>query len=247
MARDPFAAQQLVPRPESARVYVSRRRIRLSDLDPAGRLRLDAAARFLQDAAIDDVAETGWGAPGHLWFVRRYRLDVLVPFSGDREVEVATWCAGTAPLAAGRRTSVTGDAGGRLEADSVWIHLDRDARPARIDGFGVYAEAAGDRRVSTKLGLPDPPPDAPRLPWPLRAADVDLHGHVNNAVHLAAVEQVLPDAGVDPRTPFRVLVDYRGPLDLGDPVELVRFSDGGSPALALVAGDVRAVARLEAL
>ena len=58
-----------ITRPTGARAFTARRRVRLSDMDAAGRLRLDAVARFLQDAAIDDVQETGWGAPDHLWVV----------------------------------------------------------------------------------------------------------------------------------------------------------------------------------
>ena len=59
----------------------------MSDADATGRLRLDAVARYLQDAAIDDVEETGWGAPEHLWVLRAVRIDVLAPFLGDGEVE----------------------------------------------------------------------------------------------------------------------------------------------------------------
>src|SRR5437879_3869560 len=69
-----------IPVPVRGRTYSSSRRIRLSDMDAHGRLRLDAVARFLQDVAIDDVQETGWGMPEHLWFVRRIRIDVLRPF-----------------------------------------------------------------------------------------------------------------------------------------------------------------------
>jgi acyl-ACP thioesterase len=205
-------------------------------MDADGRVRLDAVARFLQDIAIDDVQETGWGLPDHLWFVRSIRMDVLAPFVGDTEVELTTWCSGVAAIAAGRRWSVTGDRGGHIEVDSVWIHLDAEQRPARIEDFGVYAEAAGKRHVSTKLDLPDPPPDAARVSWPLRASDVDLHGHVNNAVHWQAVEHVLPTSG-----PLRAELDYRAPIDIGEPVELASF-DG---CLALVAGGaVKAVARV---
>jgi acyl-ACP thioesterase len=50
-------------------------------MDARGRPRLDAVARFLQDVAIDDVQETDWGMPEHLWFVRRIRVDVLRPSS----------------------------------------------------------------------------------------------------------------------------------------------------------------------
>ncbi len=214
-------------------------------MDARGRLRLDAVARFLQDVAIDDVQETGWGMPEHLWFVRRIRVDVLRAFVEDRTVELTTWCSGLAAIAAGRRWSVRGDAGGHVEVDSVWIHLDARASPARIDEFGVYAEAAGGRHVSTKLELPDPPAGAPRTRWSLRATDVDLHGHVNNAVYWQAVEGLLPAFGVDPRRPFRAELDYRQPIDLGEEIDLVLFDDRGRPTVAFVArAAVRAVARL---
>ena len=205
-------------------------------MDTHGRVRLDAVARFLQDIAIDDVQETGWGLPEHLWFVRSICVDVVEPFAGDTEVELTTWCSGVAAIAAGRRWSLAGDAGGRIEVDSVWIHLDAEQRPARIEDFGVYADAAGERHVSTKLALPDPPSDARRRPWPLRATDVDLHGHVNNAVHWQAVEHLLPTTGR-----LRAELDYRQPIDLGQELQLVEFD----PCLALETGDaVKAVARI---
>jgi acyl-ACP thioesterase len=141
-----------------------------------------------------------------------------------------------AAIAAGRRWTLTGGAGGRIEVDSVWIHLDAQQRPARIGDFGVYGEAAGDRHVSTKLSLPDPPDGTPRAPWPLRATDVDRHGHVNNAVHWQAVEHALPVAGR-----LRAELDYREPIDLGEEIELVTYEG----CVALVASDaVKAVARV---
>ena len=125
-------------------------------MDADGRLRLDAVARFLQDAAIDDVQETGWGTPEHLWVVRRIQVDVASPLLRDREVEITTWCSGVAAIAAGRRWSVVGDAGGHVEIDSVWIHLDPDQRPARIGDFGPYALAAGGRSVVDEARAPRP-------------------------------------------------------------------------------------------
>jgi acyl-ACP thioesterase len=234
--------------PDGARSVTARRRVRLSDMDVTGRVRLDAIARFLQDVAIDDVQETGWGVPEHLWFVRSIRLDVISPLLRDREIELTTWCSGVASIAAGRRWSIRGDAGGRVEVDSVWIHLDAQQRPARIGDFGPYALAAAGRPVSTKLELPDPPEGASASPWPLRSTDLDAHGHVNNAVHWQAVEDRLMRDGVDPATPFRAILDYREPIDLGDEPRVVEWRDDERRLLALVAGGrVRAVASVEPL
>jgi len=237
-----------LPIPMSGRTFALHRRVRLADMDERGRVRLAAVARFLQDVAIDDVQETGWGVPDHLWFVRRIRVEVRSPLLDDREVRLVTWCSGLAAIAAGRRWSVEGDRGGRVEVDSVWIHLGPDQRPARIESFGIYAEATGGRSVSTRLELPLPAADSPRTPWPLRATDVDLHGHVNNAVYWQAVEDVLRSSPIDVRRPLAAELDYRDPIDLSDPVELAVVADGMHVSLGFSVGDaVRAVARVSVL
>lgn len=243
-----MAVESLVPPPLSGRTFHSTRRIRLADRDGQGRLRLDAVARFFQDVATDDVDETGWGAPEHLWVVRRLRIDVVRPLLDDREVELVTWCSGAAALAAARRLSLSGDRGGRIELDSVWIHLGPDARPARIEEFGVYAESGGGRAVSTRLELPEPPPTAHRTPWSLRVSDIDLLGHVNNAAYWQAVEQALSRAGPDPRRPMRAQLDYRHAIDLEDELELVESSDSGRLTMAFTVDEiVNAVASVEQL
>jgi acyl-ACP thioesterase len=236
-------------RPAKGRVYTSRRRPRLADRDATGRVRLDAVARFLQDAAIDDVQETGWGVPDHLWVVRSIQIDVLSPLLHDREIELATWCSGVAAIAAGRRWSVSGDGGGSVEIDSVWIHLDRDQRPARIGDFGPYGAAAGGRAVSTKLLLPTPASGTPHVPWQLRTTDIDAHGHVNNAVHWQAVEDWLAREEVDRARPIRVCLDYRESIEPSDRVELAAFADErGLQCLAFSVSDrVKAVASMELL
>ena len=216
-----------------SRIFRAGRRVRLSDMDADGRLRLAAVARYLQDVASDDVADAGWSADEHIWVVRRTQLEIAVPFGGDEAVELETWCSGVGASAAARRTSIVGDRGGRIEAEVVWIHLGRDLQPARLPQrfHDVYAASAAGRGVSTRLELRGPR-DGGTRPWPLRATDVDLLGHVNNAVYWSAVEETL--------RPLRsAVLEYRRPIDLGEPVEL-RVGDG---ALAfLVADELRAAA-----
>jgi acyl-ACP thioesterase len=201
-------------------------------MDAGGRLRLDAVARYLQDVASDDVADAGWSPNEHVWVVRRAQLEILAPFAGDEVVELETWCSGTGASAAARRTSIVGDRGGRIEAEVVWIHLGRDLQPARLPQrfHDVYAASAEGRGVSTRLGLRGPRNGNAR-PWPLRATDVDLLGHVNNAVYWSAVEETLWPLE-------RAALEYRRPLDLGDDVELhvgdgeLAFVVGGEPRAA---------------
>ena len=241
--------EALVPIPETGRTFRVAYTVRLSDTDATGRLRLDAIARYLQDAAIDDVSETGWGSPEHLWVLRCVRIDVLTPFLGDAEVGIVTWGSSFSALAAGRRWSLSGDAGGSIEVDSVWIHLGPDARPARIgEGFDGYSQAAQGRVASTKLTLALPPIDGDRRLWPLRVTDVDRMGHVNNAAYWAAVEQRLAEVGLDPRRPLRARLDYRHPIDLGELVELAEHVEAGNYHVAFLAdGAVKAVARVETI
>ena len=234
-----------LPLPDVGRTFASRRRVRLADMDGRGRVRLDAVARYLQDVAIEDVEETGWGLPDHLWFIRRIRIEVRRPLLEDRELELVTWCSGLAAIAAGRRWSLEGDRGGGIEVDSVWIHLGPEQRPARIESFGVYAEATGGRPVSTRLELPPPPDEALRSAWSLRSTDVDLHGHLNNAVYWQAVEDVARSEGVDLAAPLVAELDYRDPIDLADRVELATSRAGEAVSLGFCVGDaVRAVARI---
>jgi acyl-ACP thioesterase len=242
--------EPLVAPPRAGRIFRTESRVRLSDMDATGRLRLDAVARCLQDAATDDVEETGWGSPEHLWVLRSIRIDVLAPCLDDRRVAIATWGSGFSALAAARRWSLEGDRGGRIEVDSVWIHLGPDARPARIgEGFDAYKQAAVGRSASTALTLPHPPADSPRIVWPLRVTDVDVLGHMNNAAYWQAVEQCLADGGVvDLRLPLRARLDYRHPIDLGEAVELVQVRENGRFHVAFVSGDVvKAVASAQSI
>ena len=223
-----------------SRRYTARRRISLSDTDAGGRLRLDAAARYLQDVASEDWLDAGFDHDSHVWVVRRTDLEVHEPFRPEDALTIETWCSGASGSTASRRYSLRGDAGGRIEAESIWIHLDHDLRPKRLDGrfLEVYGTSAGGRKTSGRLSLPAAPRGEGR-PWPLRTTDVDRLGHVNNAAYWAPVEEAWAErlAGR-----VRVVVEYRRPIDLGEPVEVAA---AGDLLWLTVAGEARAAAALE--
>ena len=220
-----------------SRVFTSRRRISLSDTDANGRLRLDAIARYLQDIASEDWLDAGFDHDSHVWVVRRTQLTVHELFRPEDWIGIETWCSGVAGSAASRRYSIRGEAGGRVEAESIWIHLDHDLRPKRLgDEFlRVYGESAAGNRARTRFTLPMPD-TVEREPWSFRAIDVDRLGHINNAAYWVAVEDRWAGRL---RGPLRAALEYRQPVDLGEPVELLE----GHETLWLVVGDeIRAAA-----
>ena len=244
---------QLFPEPGSGRVYRSQRRIRLSDAAPDGRLRFDAMARYMQDVASDDVADAGAEDEALAWVVRRTAMDVVTPFGTDHSVALSTWASGSGSRWGARRTSIAGDAGGRTEAESLWVLIDRaSSRLARLPAVfdDLYAASTQGRKVSAKLELaPDPAPEAKRVHWPLRVADIDMLGHANNAVYWAAVETALAGGadGTDTLAAQRLqgILEYRHPVDLTSDLELAIaggrsgmsvwfIDDGGTAACAVV-------------
>jgi acyl-ACP thioesterase len=236
-------SEELVAPPADGRVYRHRVVAVLADAAPSGRVRLDAIARWLQDAALADVVDSGLDGGG-VWVLRRLRLVVSrFPRFGDA-VEVATFCSGTGALVAERRSTVSVDGEALVEAVALWVHLDPDGVHPRPlpDGFEtVYGAAAAGRRVRARLRHPaEPAAHAQRRPWRFRAADLDLARHVNNAVHWQVVEEELVAA--EPNGELDVELEYRAPADAGEAVVL---ADGRMRWIA--AGDeVVATARLGA-
>jgi acyl-ACP thioesterase len=232
---------------DDGRRFRDSRPVRLGDVSASGRVRLDAIARYLQDVATDDAADAGL-ADG--WVLRRLALWIDdFPRLGT-SVDLVTWCSGVSGSAAERRTTISVEGERAVEAVALWVFVGPDGRPARLDRrrFARYGASALERRVSTRLRHRDPNGALVTRPWPLRACDVDVLGHVNNAVALAALEDLLRGAGTaDAPVPWWIEVEFRAPIEPDDTPVLawVREQPGVIAAWLRCDGDVRTTARLE--
>ena len=205
------------------RRFSTDRRVRLSDVTPKGRLRLDAVARYLQDVANDDAVDA-IGDDAAAWVVRRTTLavDRFPVFRED--ITLTTWASGVGGRWAERSTSIEGAGGGSILATALWVHVDlQTGRPKVLPKAfeQAYGESAGGRKVSARLEHGPPPADVDPVPWTVRFSDFDLLGHVNNAVYWAVVEEHL---ALEP--PLGVEVEYRGGIDRGQAVAVVSTGTG---------------------
>jgi acyl-ACP thioesterase len=210
---------ELTARPDLGRRYTDHRRVRLSDAGSDGVLRLDGVGRYLQDAASDDWADSGLD-PAKAWVVRRTSLRVAEggrwPALGE-ELGVTTWCSGTGPAWAERRTDLELGGVTVIEAVALWVPLDASGRPSRLgeEFHDVYGQAAAGRRVSGRVTAA-PTPRAPRTrAWLVRRSDLDVAGHVNNAAIWAAVAEVVG------RPVASAALTHYGPIEEGDDVTLL--------------------------
>ena len=200
-----------LPDPAHGRVFTTARAVRSTDVTPAGRLRFDALARYLQEAAEDDLAGAGWDEP-YSWLLRRCAVAVRGYPVRTEQVELRTFCSAPGPRGADRTTTLSGPAGDLIEARAVGVAIPRtDGAPSPVgaDFHRLYGPSTGGRRVSARLSHPGPPQAQEGQPWPLRATDFDPAGHVNNTIHWAAAEDVLAAAG---RLPASAELEYHHPL-----------------------------------
>jgi acyl-ACP thioesterase len=244
-------AVDLVALPLQGRIFTRRRRVRLGDVSPGGRLRLDAFARYLQDVSNDDTRDADY--PDIMGWVVRRTVVVVERFARLGEmVELRTFCSGTGSRWAERRVSVRGDEGAIMEAATIWVHVDLDnGRPKVLppEFFALFGESAAGRTVRARLAHPDPPASAEVGPWPVRYVDYDVLGHMNNAAYWAVVEEEL-DHRRELRAPLRAELEFRNAVERGHQVGVVTdvvadvVADGVTIWLVGDGGVVHASARL---
>lgn len=213
------------PRPDQGRVFTPPERdVRSTDATSAGRLRLDALARYLQEAAEDDLADADL-RDRTVWLVRRFTLAIRgFPRLGER-VSLATFCTAAGPRWAERTTTLTGPGGDLVQSAAIWVAVSRtDGRPAPLteNWHRVYGPATGGRTVSARLSLPAPPASLTGRPWPLRSTDFDTAGHVNNSVHWAAAEDAL---ATQDWLPSAAQLEYHRPILPGTQPDLLTLAD----------------------
>jgi len=217
----------LTPLPESGRKFSTSRKVRLGDVTPKGRVRLDAVARYLQDIATDDSLDGNYSEP-HSWVVRRTAMWVTSFPKYLDKIELTTWCGALGSHWAERRTQIKCAGAVAIDAASLWVRVDfKTMKPVALsqDLIDLLSSATNGRKISSRLEigrtLPELTSNNPTTQdWPIRFSDMDAVGHLNNAAYWEVLEEYL-GANSGKRAPLRATVEHHGAVDPGDKVKIV--------------------------
>ena len=129
------------------------------------------------------------------------------------------------------RVRIDGKRGrGLIESEAFWININRETQtPSRIsDDFlaGLHKTTSIDRLRWKGYLKPGSRADASEIhEFPVRATDIDLFDHMNNAVYWSVIEDYLasPPALLDglPERPLRTTIEHEAPVALGDKLEII--------------------------
>ena len=166
-------------------------------------------------------------AHGVGWVVRAIDLIVDDLPGPSASLVGTTALVGFRHVMARRRTRLF-DAAERVVADATidWVMVDRDGRPTRFPpAFEAFVAEVGESFAPTKIPSPHTGADpASTISLPLRFADIDPLGHVNNAAWLELVDEAL--AVVSPEvltaTRRRIRLEYLGITDATSVVVALR-------------------------
>jgi acyl-ACP thioesterase len=188
--------------------------LRVGDIDHTGRLRLDAAARHIQDIGQDQLREMGFEETHPLWIVRRTMVDLLRPVEYNDMLRMRRWCSGTSNRWCEMRVRIDGKrSGGLIESEAFWININRETQmPSRIaDDFlaGLHKTTSVDRLRWKHYLKPANRDDAVEIhEFPVRVTDIDLFDHMNNSVYWSVIEDYLASHPELMQAPLRITIEH---------------------------------------
>lgn len=198
--------------------------VRHHEAGPDGTLRPASLFDMFQDAAAEHAEILGCGMTflqkrSFLWVLSRIALEVRrMPVIGET-VTVETYPTGVERLFALRQFTVTDAAGDVLaRATSCWLILSAETyRPQRIEKtleITLPPNADKPRHFAVPDRAAPPPENAAELRYTVRASQIDVNRHLNNAYYAAFVHDMLAELTGENRGPasMQLFFQHAGPL-----------------------------------
>lgn len=202
-------------------MYSFNSRVRYSETGEDGFLSLSSAVHYMQDCSTFQSEELGVGVEpmkemGRAWFLSAWQIEIGRMPKLMEEITIGTWANGFKAMYGYRNFVIRDQAGADLvRAASTWVYMNVETgRPERVSAetVAVYGEEPplDMEEAGRKIQLPEEIQEYPS--FPVRKAQIDTNGHVNNAKYVEMAQEWLPAAS-DIR---RLRVAYQHAARYGD-------------------------------
>ncbi len=177
--------------------YTRNFRIRSYECDAYGHLYNANYLRLMQETATDASADAGYDAQRYqqlnrTWLIRNTDIEYILPLDYEDRIAIRTWVADIRRVSSRRMYEFIKLDSGELaaRAHSDWVFIDsQTGRPTSIpiELASAFFPEGVPTSFPNRESLPTAPPPPPgafhmrrRVVW----QDIDMLGHVNNAVYL---------------------------------------------------------------
>lgn len=214
-------------------MYEMKIRVRYSEVDQKGKLRLHQLLEYFQDCVTFHSMEVGLGLRGDVeehqnrawyliaWDIQIHRLPELA-----ENLTVITEPYKMRGFYGYRRYRILDEAGNTVvEADSNWIFMDTEKMmPVKIPQYLAdrYITEEVDQTVRVKRKLPSEGQWTERENMEVTKIFLDSNGHVNNTYYVLWAEDVLPEN----YEVGEIRVDYRQSAYLHDTLRVYSIEEG---------------------
>ena len=233
-------------------------RVRFYECDAHGHMNNANYLRYMQEAAFDASAATGYTLARYqemqrLWLIRESGIEFLRPLFYNDVVAVKTWVADFRRVTSRRAYEFSLAETGALAARAYtdWAFIDTQAnRPAKIPSElhqaffpeGLPAETPPRQPF---LKAPPPPTSSFKMRREVAFLDIDTMQHVNNAVYLNYVSECSVQALASYGWPWermqaqgfgiflrKIVIQYLQPALWGDELEIATWASNVRRATA---------------
>ena len=200
-------------------IYKTDYKVRISDANSNAKLKMPALLQMLQEAATEHAHALGI-AYSHLkpqglgWVISKLIVNLDKIPSWDERVYIKTWPSIRERIATYREFVATDVNGNPLfSARSQWLLMDinarRIARLERLKHWDLCPDLANDETFDTPFEKIDTTStdNIKESVFYARNDDIDLNGHVNNAVFLIWAMESIPEEFTN-RTPKKIKISF---------------------------------------
>ncbi len=228
--------------------------IRSYECDQNNNMRLVTVMNILQEAAVKDAANRGFGMEFCLknnmtWVGNDYVIEILRMPQVDELIEVATWPSAEDKMSACRDFIIT-DAAGKvvIKASSRWLLISLDKkRPLPVLGHLGDDYLIEERAILTEFPkIPQIEEGALQYSFKVRYDDIDINKHINNAVYILWAGEAVEHNWRLCRVPVKIAVNFRKEGFWGEDIEvLTQINNNNTLSSVRAVGDnARELARV---